>query len=84
MMVATTTTTQQAQILAEIEPTDHQIKSVLRDFGVKSDEKLVIKLMKSWDIVKCSICKKKISLLDCSWSSEFNPICKKGDCSHGR
>lgn len=65
--------------LLEIEPTPKQLNNMLAEFGVKSEEKLRIKLLNTWDIVKCGKCGKKISLLNCSWDIFYEPI-HKGRC----
>lgn len=67
--------------LKEIEPTEKQLSSMLAEFGVKTEDKLQTKLTKSWHIVKCVNCGKKISLLVCSWNSYYEPIHKFGRCN---
>ena len=71
------------RILAGLEPTDSQLNSMLAAFGVKTEEKLLKKLTKHWDIVECAICNRKISLLNCSWNEGFDPIHKNGVCNNG-
>ena len=68
--------------LKEIEPTTKQLNSMLAEFGVKTEDKLQIKLMKSWHIVRCGNCGKKISLLACSWNDFYEPIHRYGRCGN--
>ncbi len=56
---------------------EERIKSVLRDFHVKTENDFYLFINKNWNLCKCIKCRKIVNLLTCDFYNG-DPCCKNG------
>jgi hypothetical protein len=56
------------------EMNENDVKEILNEFGVKTEDELSDKVNKTWNLVKCSRCGRKIDLTSCNWE-DGDPVC---------
>jgi hypothetical protein len=54
------------------------LDDVLNEWRVRDEEELEHELLDDWESSNCCYCGKKISLINCSWSSIGKPVCRGG------
>ena len=57
----------------------YRIENTLKDFNVKTENEFQIFIDSTWDKVKCTRCRKEISLLNCCFDNG-DPVCN--DCGY--
>ena len=65
-------------IMTKKDISEKDIKEMLRDFGVKTEDELIEKMEKTWNKVRCCRCGKTIYLETCYFTNDEAPICPGG------
>ena len=58
------------------DPTNKDIKNLLKDFDATSETDLQIKLLSTWNMARCAICDKPVDLMKAAYIGDELPVHK--------